>query len=390
MNKLKRFFLSLLSITMREQWSELYSSKTHSDPIKFHRAVLLKRRTLFFSLLFGITVPAWSLVDYALLPFELWLQLAVFRALSGGIFFAIANSCDKSALSLNQVLIRMVVMFMIPTVFFLLAEGAVSGYELTGFSGALIKTYSLLPFIVIASLVIFTLTIKELLLITIPITTITIWSLYPESNEAIPNAFMLIWLFFLLVFTSFVSSISQMSYMISQVTRASYDTLTRVMSRRAGVESLELFFRMSSLQSTPLSVLFIDIDNFKELNDSYGHDKGDKILVKLVKALNHCIRKGDTVIRWGGEEFLVLLPFADHSDSKRVIDRIIQNGLGLRPDGTPLTVSMGLAEKERDDIAQWEDLVTLADQRMYKAKELGKARCVGCEQHSVSLVKTEN
>jgi diguanylate cyclase (GGDEF)-like protein len=276
-------------------------------------------------------------------------------------------------------------MLMTPTVFFLWASPMLSDYHLIGFSGALVNLYSLLPFLVIASLSIFTLTIKEFFFITLPIIMITLWSLFPETSEEIPNSVMLIWLFLLLVLSSFFSSISQMRYMISQVTRASYDALTNAMTRRAGIEALALFFRMATLQNIPLTLLFIDLDHFKQLNDEYGHDAGDRALVDAVCMLKDCTRKGDNIIRWGGEEFLVLLPHADYKDTRRVIGRIIDNGLGKRPDGTQLTASMGLAETQRDKVKNWNDLVNLADKRMYQAKQLGRARCVGCQEESLIL-----
>ncbi len=179
-----------------------------------------------------------------------------------------------------------------------------------------------------------------------------------------------------------------MRYMISQVTQASYDALTKAMTRRAGVEVLEVCYRMASIQGAPLSLLFVDLDDFsrfKSINDDYGHDAGDKVLQSAVSALKECIRRGDNIIRWGGEEFLIILPNADHQDTRRVLDRVIETGLGKRPDGKPVTASMGLAEKEKDHLQGWEALVELADERNYLAKKGGKARCVGCQEHYLQL-----
>ncbi|MCW8932788.1 MAG: diguanylate cyclase [Gammaproteobacteria bacterium] len=386
-NKFGSLISGLLGINMPEQWQELYSSNEHSLPIKQHRSELLSRRTKYFSLIFGIIVPAWSIVDYFLLPFDLWYKLALLRIISGFIFFSIAYECNKKELPLEKSRLLMAIMFMIPTVFFLIANPLLNGYHLMGYSGALINLYSLLPFLVIASLSIFTLTIKELVIITIPILFATFWYFYPQTASDIPDAFMMIWMFTLLFATSFFSSVSQMRYMISQVTRASYDSLTNAMTRRAGMDSLTLFFRMATLQDLPLSLLFIDLDDFKQLNDIYGHDAGDRALVEAVQNLKQCIRKGDSIIRWGGEEFIILLPQADHSDTKRILDRIIEIGLGERPDGKTLTASMGMTEMKHDGIKSWEAMVELADLRMYKAKQLGKGVCVGCQGKSLKLTK---
>jgi hypothetical protein len=183
---LNHLVVNLLGVTTTEQWLELFSSKYHSLPIKHHRAESLRRRTRYFSILFGIIVPAWIPIDLLLLPEQLWLELAALRIVSGIIFLSIAFTCLKQESSLEKVRFCMILMFMIPTLFFLIAEPWLIDYQLSGFSGALVNLYSLLPFLVIASLSIFTLTIKELALISLPIITISIWYFYPETAEDIP------------------------------------------------------------------------------------------------------------------------------------------------------------------------------------------------------------
>ncbi|MCU7834367.1 MAG: GGDEF domain-containing protein [gamma proteobacterium symbiont of Taylorina sp.] len=389
MTKIIDLLSELMGITTPEQWGELLSSKEHSLPIKNHRASILAKRICIFAWLFAILVPAWSLIDYLLLPYELWFQLAILRFISGFVFLGIAIACNKRSCPLNKIFISLTLLLYVPTFFYLIANPILADTHFAGLAGALVNIYSLLPFLVIAALTVFALTITELLIITLPLIVITIWSLYPESSADISNSFMFIWLFLLLIGTSFFSSISQMRYMISQVTRASFDTLTQAMTRRAGIESLELYTRMAQLQNNHLSLLFIDLDHFKSLNDDYGHDAGDNALKGAVAALKNYIRKGDSVIRWGGEEFLILLPHADQGDARRVISRIFEQGLGQRPEGKLLTASMGLSELIDDNIDSWKALVELADQRMYHAKESGRARCVGSDMQILGQAEPE-
>ena len=376
----------LLGITTPEQWAEVLSSKHHSLPIKNHRASILGKRTSIFALLFAILIPSWSIIDFILLPYDLWFKLAILRFISGIIFLFIYIRCKLGKCLLNGILICLSILLYTPTIFYLIATPILSHYHFQGISGALVNIYSLLPFLVIASLTIFALTIKEFLAITSPLIAIIIWSLYPDSPEQVSNSFMFIWLLLLLIGTSSFSSISQLRYMISQVTRASFDTLTKAMTRRAGIETIEIYFRMAQLQNNNLSLLFIDLDNFKSLNDEYGHDAGDIALTNAVSALKNYIRKGDSVIRWGGEEFLVLLPHADQNDALRVINRIYKYGLGQRPEGKPLTASIGLSEINIDQIPHWKDMVELADQRMYFAKNSGRARCIGSENQILAQI----
>ncbi|OOV78191.1 GGDEF domain-containing protein, partial [Oceanospirillum linum] len=129
-------------------------------------------------------------------------------------------------------------------------------------------------------------------------------------------------------------------------------------------------------QQSNFAVLFIDLDKFKNINDTLGHDAGDEILRQTSKALSSCIRRGDAAIRWGGEEFLVLLPHTEASSAKNVVQRIMETGLAQLPDGTPVTASIGMAELVEDHAASWKELVELADQRLYKANQSGRAKCI--------------
>ena len=88
------------------------------------------------------------------------------------------------------------------------------------------------------------------------------------------------------------------------------------------------------------------------------------------------LRQADVVVRWGGEEFVVLLTNTSMQAALDVVNRMMLDGFGTRPEGTALTASMGLAERLTDGGTDWMHLVTLADQRMYLAKHRGRAQCV--------------
>lgn len=97
------------------------------------------------------------------------------------------------------------------------------------------------------------------------------------------------------------------------------------------------------------------------------------------KQIRNMVRKGDSVIRWGGEEFIVVLPTACAKEANDVIERIMQAGVGLRPDGNPVTASIGVAEVQQDKLSDWKTQVELADHRMYTAKTSGRARSIGVD-----------
>ncbi len=125
----------------------------------------------------------------------------------------------------------------------------------------------------------------------------------------------------------------------------------------------------------PLTVFFVDLDHFKHVNDDFGHDCGDSVLATAARKLRAAFRKQDVLIRWGGEEFLIICPDTDEAAVIPAIERLASLGLGSLPDGSLQTASIGIAELDLsssspDPIA----LVASADARMYQAKQAGRNR----------------
>ncbi len=370
-------FADLIGVSTREQWAELLSARDHSPAVRQHRAGLLARRVRVLAGLFALLVPAWALVDLALLPSVPALRLGLLRLASGAVFLTLLWQCKRDAVPGASILCVSALLYT-PAVFYLISQPLLQGFALSGLPRALADIYGLLPLVVIASLSLFPLTLLEFLLPALPVVGLTLYLSYPADPAQIPAAFTQAWSLMLILGISLFSSLSQLRYMIAQVSRASYDALTGAMTRRAGIDALELQFRMGQLQDKPLTLAFLDLDHFKGLNDTYGHDAGDAALRAAAQSLLASVRRGDTVIRWGGEEFILLLPNADCRDAERVLHRLVSRGLGQRPDHTPLTASIGLAELRSDGAGDWQTLVELADGRMYQAKQGGRARAVGC------------
>jgi len=158
------------------------------------------------------------------------------------------------------------------------------------------------------------------------------------------------------------------------------DPLTNVYNRRFGLGRLEEEYSRVVRDSSSLSVMMLDIDDFKVLNDTYGHMVGDKVIVNVVRCIKDNLREGDVLVRYGGEEFLIILPGASQEDGQQVGERIrrtIDDSFLLEDEQQIWqTVSVGLSACPDSRLESGDDLIRLADEALYIAKENGKNRLI--------------
>ena len=171
----------------------------------------------------------------------------------------------------------------------------------------------------------------------------------------------------------------RMAALVAEARRlASTDTLTGLLNRRAFIERIEKARAASDKQLFPISVLLLDVDYFKKVNDTLGHDAGDAVLQGVAKVVAGIARKSDFVARWGGEEFVVALTATAEAGARVAAERVrraIADAKYVLPSGKEhrATASVGLASAEN---AKWDvhELIGRADKAMYSAKHRGRNR----------------
>ncbi len=151
---------------------------------------------------------------------------------------------------------------------------------------------------------------------------------------------------------------------------ATYDSLTGLYNRYMIEEFLEKEIEKSKRHNIPLSVIMCDIDDFKKINDTYGHMFGDKVLKELARIMKENLRKSDAIGRWGGEEFIIIAPYTNVYGAQRLAEKIKTLIENTQIEDISVTISCGVAEYRYSESLK--DLFKRVDEALYLAKKKGK------------------
>ncbi len=157
------------------------------------------------------------------------------------------------------------------------------------------------------------------------------------------------------------------------------DGLTGVMNRHFGMKSLKNEFVRSKRSSRPLTILMFDLDHFKQINDTYGHLCGDQILIEVIRVAEKVIRESDIIVRYGGEEFIIICPDIDKKDAlhtaQRLCKTIEDHDFTYEQQPIEVTISVGVAYYPYPDVETPNQLIRHADEALYYSKSHGRNRC---------------
>lgn len=180
---------------------------------------------------------------------------------------------------------------------------------------------------------------------------------------------------------SLITSLENYKRLSSKVREIAHrDVLTNLPNRHNMEQRLKLKAHEYQLSKSSFSVVLADLDNFKLLNDRYGRDAGDRILKETAKLLSRQLRDADTIARWGGNQFILLLPDTSDQEAAKIAERLRLkfSDLDIQVEGDPLviTASMGVTSVEK--CIDLDDLISCAENGIYQAKHMGRNRVVIC------------
>lgn len=162
---------------------------------------------------------------------------------------------------------------------------------------------------------------------------------------------------------------------------STHDALTGIANRRLLTERLREEVERARRYGRPLSIAMLDIDRFKVVNDGHGHEVGDSVLVEVVRVMEAEIREQDLCGRWGGEEFLILMPESTLEVAERVMQRlgtsIASRVIRVNDEQLTITASMGVAQLQGEE--NYSSVINRADAALLRAKREGRARCERAE-----------
>lgn len=173
------------------------------------------------------------------------------------------------------------------------------------------------------------------------------------------------------------AALEELEHAWEQSTR---DALTGVFNRRFMWEWLPPQLQQAAREQIPLVCLMMDIDSFKQINDSHGHDVGDEVLTGFTQIVVKCLRGSDIIVRYGGDEFVALLPKCNLGGGRAVAERVCQSVMSARLSSLKhedVTCSIGVASCDPKDPLTGTELLKQADTALYDAKDAGR-NCVAC------------
>jgi diguanylate cyclase (GGDEF)-like protein len=360
-----------------QRLKELVCPLCHSTEVARERYEVITSRVQLISWAFVVLTLGWTVLDIVTLERPLWQAIGFARIILAAALLVLARR-PLARGTAGAAYGSLAALFGLCIAFLLAANTLFWHFKPDQHSLFATTMYFYAPFLMAAGLGIFPLALAEstgigaAILVTMSVALI----LRPEEMGAL-SAMATLSRLFLIAAIGSLAAMSQLRFLSQLTERSTRDALTHAFTRSAGEQLIALHYASAQRGGMPFSVLFFDVDRFKAVNDRFGHDAGDAVLRRVAQSLRCALRRQDILVRWGGEEFVAVLPQTDAAGASAFLRRLGHAGLGFTPSGAAQTASVGLAERTADRVEHWSALVELADQRMYAAKRAGRNRYAG-------------
>ncbi|MEH6473659.1 MAG: GGDEF domain-containing protein [Halopseudomonas sp.] len=352
---------------------QLFSRRVHAFGFSGTRAQYINSRVRLLALLFAVLTPLWIPVDYFLLDWEQFQLMAIVRLLFSIVLLMLAGVSELNV-QLAEARRRLVVLMVLPALFHLLTQSILRDVD----HSDLLVCYSFLPFLIIVMHCIFPLTMTEGVgLATLTITLLSLDNLFQATLFSIRGIGDL-WLMGLIMGVAVWAQLSQLHMQLKLFDEATTDPLTGLLNRRTLMKQLNHVQGQLRRNGRPVSMLMMDLDHFKQINDRYGHQTGDRVLVQFAQILRQQVRRSDYVARFGGEEFLAVLPEASPDDALLLAERIIKccRASVLLEEQSEVHFSVSIGVGQLDEALSVEASLSQTDAALYQAKDQGRDRAV--------------
>ncbi|MEK7435292.1 MAG: GGDEF domain-containing protein [Pseudomonadota bacterium] len=360
------------------RFADLLSARRHAPYLTRHRLAAIDARTRVVAIAFALATLLWIALDVATLRADLWRFLLAARIFAILVLLRLAIVPERETGRLRALTMLGIVLAM-PLMIYGISQYLFAGLSHHGAAAINVNLYRALPLLALAGLSIFPLVAGEGIFFALVIAAVVggIQSGLVGVNTI--ELLSLLWVFGLVMSVYLIGCAIQLNHMMALAHRASHDALTGALIRQSGVEVLDLHFRLACAQDAPLSVLLLGAGDFKPADGKSGNAARDQALKAIVAKLHALLRQADVVIRWDGEQFVVILANTPLRGARLVVERVMRELLGVRTGAAPFTPFMGLAERQTDGAEDWWQLIALSGNRMQLAKKSGAACCADHE-----------
>lgn len=349
------------------------SSRSHSKDFTHARGDYLRSRVLIVGIIFALLTPLWAAIDAAVLPsstlkYVLLGRFFLMAGLVSTLFLAMRSRARAQRIRISAGLL-----IAMPAAFYALVLLALPSGDATGLVG-----YSFIPFLLVATLSVFPFTLAESALAGLTLMVLHIFSQYTAGTWMTPSGWEQVWLLSALFVVSLAANYFHLGLLLRLYREATHDSLTGLLNRGALAHTLQQLDDAGD--RPPMSLLMLDLDHFKKINDNHGHSVGDLVLRKFASILREQVRSADFVARYGGEEFVAILIGATRQESLIVAERIrarAESTIVSDHDGRPVsfTTSIGVASFRHGE--KFDDVARRADERLYHAKKQQRNCVIG-------------